>query len=307
VRPALALATLILSFVPCASFAADTALLALGMEHFRDTASVSDDPGASLTTISTERGYVEGSGPMREVWHDEFLTAVIDHKAGQKSFQIDVSTTYSGTRRSYPSADLEAMGGPKAVTPALIRTESVNCSVGECIYTDHVRIPVEEALLRRLANDYRPGSPVILRFQLNAKRRSGYRGEISNAEIAGLLVKVDAYEAAPSGAAPSGAAPSAAVAQAAAPRRLDLGMSGLAVAPAADNPGRAGVLVVAVNGESVAQRAGLITGDIIFEIGDRPTHSLADLEDAINASAAHADATIKIFRGLKEMSLKARF
>jgi S1-C subfamily serine protease len=84
-------------------------------------------------------------------------------------------------------------------------------------------------------------------------------------------------------------------------------MSGLPVSPAADNPSRAGILVVAVNGGSVAERAGLITGDIIDEIDARPTHSLADLEAAIEASAGHATATIKIFRGLKEMTLKARF
>src|SRR5580693_2524945 len=114
-RASAALAVLTLSCLSGASLAGSSALSALGMEHFRDTATVADDPAANLTTISTERGYVEGSGPMREVWHDEFLVATIGHATGQRSFHIEVSTTYSGSRRSYRDADLEAMAGPKSV------------------------------------------------------------------------------------------------------------------------------------------------------------------------------------------------
>jgi hypothetical protein len=289
---------LILGLAAADAVANSTALLALGMEHFRDTASVADDPAKGVTTISTERGFVEGSGPMRQVWHDEFLTAVIDRGTGQKSFQIDVSVTYGGARRSYSSADLGAMSGPKSVKPALMRTESVNCAVGDCIYTDHVLIPVEEGMLRHLAAGYAPGHAAVSSFGLAAKGGSVYRGEISNAEAAGLLARVDGQSSAPGAADAEAPLP---------PRRLDLGMSGLAVSPAVDSPRRAGVLLVAVSNESVAQQAGLITGDIIYEIDDRPTRSLADLQAAISSSAERGSATIRIFRGLKEMTLEARF
>jgi PDZ domain len=294
-----ALAVLILVATPCASFAKDSALLALGMEHFRDTASVSVDPADGLTTISTERGFVDYSGPMRMVWHQEFLSAAIDDKSARKSFQIDLSITYSGARRSYPSANLEGMGGPKAVAPTLVKTESANCQVGECIYTDHLVIPVEEALLRHLAAGYVPGSAAPLTFKLIVKRGAAdYQGELSSAEVAGLLAKVDGYSAAPQ--APAAAPP--------APRRLDFGISGIAVSPSAELPNRAGVLVSAVSRDSVAQQAGIITGDIIYQIDDRATRSLADLEDAAAAAgSAHSTAKIRLFRGLKDLSLKARF
>ena len=39
-------------------------------------------------SISTEKGFVEYSGPLHMVWHDEFLSAAIDKKTGQKSFQV---------------------------------------------------------------------------------------------------------------------------------------------------------------------------------------------------------------------------
>jgi hypothetical protein len=267
------------------------------MEHFKDTASVVVDPGRRVTTISTERGFVEYSGPLRMVWHDEFLSAVIEDKTGRKSFRIDVSITYSGPRRSYPAADLEGMTGPKAVAPTLDRTESANCNVGECIYTDHVEIAVEEALLRLLAAAYVPGKPVALTYRLHVRKGADYQGELSNAEIAGLLAKVDGYTAAP--AAPAEEPP--------APRRLDFGISGIAVTPSADAPNRAGVLVSAVSGGSVAQQTGIITGDIIFQIEDRPTRSLADLEAAVATVPAHSTAIIHVYRGLKQLALKARF
>jgi S1-C subfamily serine protease len=66
--------------------------------------------------------------------------------------------------------------------------------------------------------------------------------------------------------------------------------------------------VSAVSGDSVAQQAGIITGDIIYQIDDRATRSLADLEDAAAAAgSAHSTAKIRLFRGLKDVTLKARF
>lgn len=294
------LGTLAMSLIllaPCASFAKDPALLSLGMEHFRDTASVDADPAAGVTTISTEPGFVERSGLMGMVWHDEFLTAVIDAGTGRTSFRIDVSITYSGARRSYRSASLAGMNGPASVAPTLVRTESANCAVSECMYTDHLAIPVDEALLRRLAAAYVPGRPIALIYTLTPKRGADYRGELSNAEIAGLLAKVDGHSTAPK--AVQEAPPS--------PRRLDFGISGIVVSPSSDRPDRAGVLVAAVSSESVAHRAGIITGDIICQVGDRPTRSLADLETAVAAIPVHSSAAVRIYRGLKEVTLSARF
>lgn len=159
----------LLVLAPCGSIAKDPALLSLGMEHFRDTASVDTDPARGLTTISTEPGFVEHSGLMGMVWHDEFLTAVIDAKTGRTSFRIDVSITYSGARRSYLAVSLAGMNGPTAVVPTLVGTESANCSVGECLYTDHLMIAVDEALLRHLAAAYVPGKPIPLTYTLTPK------------------------------------------------------------------------------------------------------------------------------------------
>ncbi len=73
---------IVLGLLSGIAHAKDPALLSLGMAHFKDTATVTDDPKSATTTISTENGFAEHKGPMRMVWNDEFLEAVIDDADG---------------------------------------------------------------------------------------------------------------------------------------------------------------------------------------------------------------------------------
>src|SRR5208282_6576425 len=88
---------LLLSGALHSAHAKEPSLLTLSPEHFKDTATVTDDPMAGTTTISTEPGFVERTGPMRMVWHDEYLKGAIDRKTGQKSFQVSGFVIYSGS------------------------------------------------------------------------------------------------------------------------------------------------------------------------------------------------------------------
>src|ERR1700730_4164111 len=83
--------------------AKDPALSPLTMDHFRDTATVTENQGDGTAVISTENGYVEHTGPMRMVWHDEFLRAVIERKTGSRSLQVHAWVIYSGSLRNYES------------------------------------------------------------------------------------------------------------------------------------------------------------------------------------------------------------
>src|SRR5580698_5824706 len=97
-----------------AASAKDAALLSLSLEHFRDTATVVNEPLDARLTISTQNGYVEHSGPLHMVWHDEFLTADIDKKTGAKSFQVHEQITYSGAWRFYESANYPSANGSRS-------------------------------------------------------------------------------------------------------------------------------------------------------------------------------------------------
>jgi len=175
-----------LGFAANSANAKDPALLSLTMEHFRDTATVKDDPVDAITTISTENGYAEHTGPMRMVWNDEYLTSAIDKKTGQKSFQVYAWTIYSGRLRSYESVNYQTPTGPKSVPAIQIGKETANCAVGDCLYTERVAFPVDEDLLRQLAAGNVPGKPTIWAYKFIAKTGPDYAGGLSSAEIAGI-------------------------------------------------------------------------------------------------------------------------
>jgi hypothetical protein len=303
---------IVLVFAVGTASAKDPPLLSLTMEHFRDTATVKDDPLHAKATITTENGYVEHSGPMRMVWQDEFLSAVIDQSTGQKSFQIDAEITYSGSWRSYESANYPTANGRRSVPATRISKEAANCAVGECIYTEHIAFPVDEQVLRQVAAARAAAKPALWPFQAVAKSGAGYTGGLSDAEVAGFLVKVDEYAARPAMAgANTGSfanSPSTGTSAAGAPSQSDLGVGGMPVAATAEQPNRAGILIIAVNRGSVAQKSGIIVGDILYELDGHPIKALAELQAAVVAARAAGSAVpIKLYRGTEPIAVLAHF
>lgn len=294
-----------------AAQAKDPVLASLTPEHFRDTAAVIEKP-PDATVISTEPGYAAHSGPLRMVWNDEFLRAIIDPKTGHRSFEVDALIVYTGNWRSYRTATYPSAGAPQSVPLINRGSESANCAVGECTYTEHVAFPMDEELVRRLALRYVPGNPAMWSFKLIAAKGPAYTGVLSSAEFAGLLARADGYLGSlpAAGAPPATGAMTSVGALPAAAREFDLGIAGMAVAATEDHPDRAGVLIVAVDRGSAAQRSGVIIGDIVYEFDGRPIRGLAELKAAVAAgaaNAAHAPVAIKVFRGVTPTTLTVQF
>jgi hypothetical protein len=304
---------IVFGFAAGTACAKDPPLLSLTMEHFRDTATVKDDPLHAKATITTEQGYVEHAGPMRMVWHDEFLSAVIDRNTGQKSFQIDTEITYSGNWRSYQSANYQTANGRRSVPATEISKEAANCAVGECIYTEHIAFPVDEQVLRQVAAARVAAKPVVWPYQAIAKSGPAYTGGLSDAEVAGFLAKVDEYVARPAMAdantsSIANSASAAGVSAANAPSQTDLGVGGMPVAATPEQPNRAGILIIAVNRGSVAQKSGIIVGDILYEFNGHPIKALAELQTAVVAARAASSAVpVKLYRGTEPITVLARF
>lgn len=301
-----------LGFTLSSANAKDPALLSLSMEHFRDTATAKDNPSDDTTTISTENGFVEHSGPLRMVWHDEYLKGVIDRKTNRKSFQVYSLVIYTGDFRSYKTAKFSTAKGPQSIPVIRLGSESANCAVSACTYTEHIAFAVDEALLRELAAGYVPGKPAIWSYKLSAKSGRDYSAGLSNAEIKGFLAKVDESINAPplvKADESSNALPLAnANVVARASLKADLGIEGLAVDATADQPNRAGILVIAVDRGSVAQKSGIIVGDILHEFEGRPLKTLKDLETAVAGHhSANSAAAIKLYRGTTDMAVTAQF
>ena len=298
--------------------AKDPALSSLTMEHFRDTATVTENPSDGTTIISTENGYVEHTGPMRMVWHDEFLRGVIDRKTGSRSVQVYAWVIYTGSLRTYESASYRTANGPRRVTVNQLAKEVVNCPVGDCTYTERVAFPLDEESMRQIAAARAPGNPDKWPYKLIAKSGPEYAGEISSAEIAGFLAKVDEYANRPvaQASAPvvnAGAPVANASAQIAntsaanASLSRELGIGGMSVDPTEEQPNRAGVLVIGVDRGSVAHKAGIIVGDILYEFDGHPLRTPADLQAALAGRAAASTVAIKLYRGTSDTTVNARF
>ena len=273
--------------------AKDPDLTTLGPDHFRDTAIINDDPVAGVTTVSTEKGYVEHHGPLRAVWNDEYLFGIVDRKASRTTFEVIAAITYRGSRRSYGSVKWQGANGTATAPTVHIKTSSVNCPTGECTYTDQVSFLVEESWLRQLATRAH-GKVELWHFTL-VEPGQNYTGQISSAEVAGFLAKVDEY---------TGAAPPPPRVAAAKP---ELGIGGLRVEANSQNPARSGVLVTAVVPGSVADKAGVIIGDIVGELAGHAIKSPADLPAAVASSAAGSSITFRIYRGTAEMTLTGQY
>ena len=306
------LAALIVLAAAGTAGAKDSPLLSLNMEHFRDTATVLDSPTDSAVTISTENGYKEHRGPMRTVWNDEYLEAVIDKKTGRKSYLVYVWITYTGGLRGYGTASFQSPDGPRSVPTTLVVRDKSLCAVGDCTYTDRLTFPVDPDMLRRLAAQYASGTHSVWAFKLAGKSVPIYTGGLSNAEIAGLLARVDSYEndvaaAATATSTATATAATTAATAAAASLKKDFGVGGMAVAASADQVNRAGVLIIAVSGGSIAQKSGIIIGDIVYEFAGQRIGTPAELQAAVAASASNRAVAIKLYRGTTVMTVNAQF
>jgi len=302
--------------------AKDPALSSLTMEHFRDTATVTENASDGTTIISTENGYVEHTGLMRMVWHDEFLRGVIDRKTGRRSLQVYAWVIYTGSLRTYETATYRAANGPRSVPVNQLAKEVVNCPVGDCTYTERIAFPVDEESMRQIASARVPGNPDKWAYKLVAKSGPEYAGELSSAEIAGFFAKVDKYARRPpvareSTPAMNGSAPVAnadavnadAVNAGAVNASLsrDLGIGGMSVDATEEQPKRAGVLVIAVDRGSVAHKAGIIVGDILYEFDGHLLKTPADLQAALAGRTATSTVAIKLYRGTSDATVNARF
>ncbi len=277
--------------------ARESDLLSLSADHFSQTATVQDNTAQGTIIVSTEKGFVERHGPLRTVWDDEYLRAVLNKNTGQKSFAVEVSFTYTGAHRDYKSAVFTENGESRTIAVAEHRSESVNCPTGDCTVTEYLDFPVDESMLRVLAAG--SAQPALWTFKIVGPPRKDYQGGLSTAEIAGFLARVDEEGGAVRTLDARGQ-PTAEI-----PR--DLGVAGMTIEATEESPPRSGLLLTAVNRGSAGQKAGLLVGDMVYELDGHPIKSPSDLSQAVNRSHLKPTVTVKLYRGKEKLSVSATF
>ena len=210
--------------------------------------------------------------------------------------EITVFVIYSGSFRWYESATFPGQNGPRSVKTTALQKTAEFCATGACTYTERVAFPVEEEVLRQAADSATRG-PSLWRYELVAKSGPNYSGALSTAEIAGLLARVEeSRNRVPVVKANATATP-----------QLDLGIEGIPVAATQEQPNRGGILIAGVKSGSIAHKAGIIIGDIVYEFEGRPIATLSDLQSAVAASTANSKIIVRIYRGINTMTLTAQF
>lgn len=289
-------------FMALASFTAGAKkvdALSLTPEYFRDTASVKDDALDTVAVISTQPGYIERRGLLRQVSYDEFLRIFVNKATGKRSFQVVFwQNYYSSGWHFYSSANYQAANGPASTPTVTIDRKVEGCiSPVECSYTEQVGFDVDESLLRGIAAGYVPGHAAVWRFKIIARMGADFEDGLSNAEVVGALARLDEYIAAhpathqgPS-SVPAGGAP---------PKPFGILMA--PVPPTAQNP-KPGALIAAVTPGSPAQMIGLSVGDIVYELNGQPMESVPHLQALLGAMSPGSSLSLAIVRGGSPMTL----
>lgn len=170
---------------------------AMTPELFRDRATLHDDALDTVATITTADGFVERAPLLGPPPADVFLRAFIDKRTGRASYQVYVSTRY----RYYGWADWLSVNyatpeGPVSARLVRIARLKGSCRNGyRCPRVETVGFAVDEPRLRSQAAIHVAGDVTPWLFKLMARNGAEQVEMLSAAEIAGLLMAVDAYRA----------------------------------------------------------------------------------------------------------------
>jgi hypothetical protein len=284
----------------CSMFSAqakDPPPMSLMPEHFRDTATLKDDALDTIAIITTENGWVEHHGLINMAWNDEFLRGFVDKRTGAKTFQVYAWISYDDTHwRSYNIANFQTTTGPTSVSTTIIDRQVSSCSsYNGCHYTEHFTFDVDEKLLRAIALGYLPGAPAAWKFKFIPQSGPDFLDGLSNAEIVGFLARVDEYMTT-----------NRITAEAAAPKPA-FGVNMVPIAATADQPNRAGLLIVQVLNGSIAQKTGITIGDILTDFNGHALKQPPDLQAGVGATPPGSTVPIKLLRGVSDLTVTAQF
>ncbi|MDN7533839.1 hypothetical protein [Burkholderia orbicola] len=164
-------------------------------DHFRRTATVTDGDLETAATISTLYGWQPDSNLLVGRVSDTYLRAFIDKKSGATLFQVYTWLRYPGDWRDYRQSNYLTVDGLKTAAVTNLGQANVDCSLRAvgCIYLDQLGFTVTESDLRRLRAVHGATPSFVWRFKLKARNGPDCDGELSVAEIGGLLARVDQY------------------------------------------------------------------------------------------------------------------
>lgn len=178
------LGTVLLGLFACAGQGSLKPPADLTPDHYASRSETKSKPDIKQTTINTEKGFEE---PYSDPQHYRglYLLASIDHKTGKTAFALDFMQMTDKPRTKV----LVYYDAPEGLMKQniYVRNARTVCREPPCRTLESVSIPLKESLLRHFAQRYTPNLDTHWHFRIEPD----FDGEVSYAEMAGLLKRVD--------------------------------------------------------------------------------------------------------------------
>lgn len=153
-------------------------------------ATVVDDPLDTKMRVDTKNFFVSKQGLLKITSGDKYFRAFIDRKTGMTVLQLVLWQNHGGQWQFWDRAVAEGPDGPVELKGHRLDSD-VSCHRYGCTYFESVAIDVDEALLRWVAADARPGQDHSWNFKIYGRYVEGAPTGILKTEAAGFLLAVE--------------------------------------------------------------------------------------------------------------------
>jgi hypothetical protein len=300
-------------FAACAA-----CLVSLAHAQIKDASATSEDFKRTATVVEDGGGDAKTKISAEDAHNRSFLRAFVDTRSGEITYQVYTRNQYSGTKyRLYRTAYFQAgKGGSDSAPVVVLSRASEGCDAkGKCEFREDSGFLVSDAAVRAAAKDYLvdPATASEWKFRLKDKSGDQSDGYLPEAEIAGLLARVDEYIAdnkipryrpntvdqpllSPLSTMVSFGIQGASKSELAPPIAAALGSTDLK-----------GIYVITVSPDSLAAWAGIKVGDDLYEFNGKPIASAQQMQAAVAGAGAGTSVPIKVLRGGATVSMVAQF
>ncbi|MEY4684798.1 MAG: hypothetical protein RLZ25_1257 [Pseudomonadota bacterium] len=153
-------------------------------EHYAKTTTVTPKPDQDAIHLNTEKGFEEPYEDNRH-YRGTYLLAALDRKTGKAAIGVDFMQM-TDTPRNKVVVTYEAPEGTMRQT-IYVKSGRRQCRENECRVLESISIPLKESLVRHYAKLYSPNLTSHWTYRIGEE----YTGEISYAEMAGLIESID--------------------------------------------------------------------------------------------------------------------
>lgn len=175
---------LALALSACSSQTSTRPPIDLTPEHYAKSSQIESKPGSGQTQIHTEQGFEE---PYADPQHYRgiYLRASMDQKTGKTAFAVDFMQM-TDQPRTRVTVFFDAPEGQMKQNIYVKKGRS-SCLKTPCRTLESISIPLKESWIRYFAGRYTPNLDTHWNFRIEPD----VTGEVSYAEMAGLLKRID--------------------------------------------------------------------------------------------------------------------